>query len=77
LTHIVLALLRPGVHSEVKISLGVHVALDSDVSRRRSFPALAGRHVGDALPCDGVLARGFVRVGRAAPAAISPFMVCQ
>jgi hypothetical protein len=69
--------LRPGVYSEIIISLGVYGALDSDISRRRSLPAFARRHVGDALPCDRVPACGLVRVGGGAFNAIGPCMICQ
>jgi hypothetical protein len=77
LTYIVLTLLRPSVHSEVKVSLRVYIALESDVSRRRILPALAGRHVGDARPCNRVLACGLVGVGGATAIAVSPCIICQ
>lgn len=50
LTYVVLALHRPGVDGKVEVALGVHVTGESDVPGLRDLPALAGCHVGDALP---------------------------
>lgn len=70
---IVFALLRPGVDSEVEVPLRVHIAFESNISRRCGLPALSGCEVRDALPCHGIFASGFVGVCGGAAATVGPF----
>lgn len=44
-TDIVFAMLGPCVDSQVEVALGVHIALESDVTRRCGLPAFARCHV--------------------------------
>lgn len=74
MTDIIFALLGPGIDSKVEIALCIHITLEGNVPRSGRLPALSRREIGDALPCHGVFASGFVGVCGRALAAIGPCM---
>lgn len=72
LTDIVFTVLGPRIDGKVEVALCIHIALEGNVPRRCGLPPFARCHVGDALPCHGILAGRFVGVCGGTAAAIGP-----
>ena len=72
MTHVVLALLRPGVDSKVVVAAAADSAGEVDDSCLGSGPALAGGEVTDVVPVHGVFTGVAVGVGGVATAAVIP-----
>lgn len=70
--YIVLSLARPGVHSQVKVTLNIHGAGKGDVARLCLLPALPSSEIVRVGPLYRILATTLVGVGSGAARAVVP-----